>query len=125
MPEGLTITVSEAATSTSSDINEEAVVKISSDLLADLPKAFSVRSVAPNPFNASTTLTFGLPNASEVGLDLYDVAGHRVRRILDQSKYGAGWHRVFIDSKDLASGIYFYEIRSAGERESGKIVVVR
>jgi len=74
------------------------------------PDAPTLTDAFPNPFNPSTTLAFTLPAAGTVRLDVYDVTGRRVRRLLD-GPAAAGRNEVVWDGRDdagraLASGAY-------------------
>ncbi len=67
---------------------------------------------SPNPFNPSTNITFLLPEASNVRLDVYNVIGKRVVTLYDQSLQ-AGMHTVKWNAqdefgRDVGSGTYFY-----------------
>jgi PKD repeat protein len=74
--------------------------------------SFTAATVAPNPLNPATTLTFTTSRAGFARVELYDVAGRLVRTILDERSFAAGIHDVRIDGlgsrgETLASGIYF------------------
>ncbi len=82
----------------------------------------------PNPFRAATTIEFELPAAGRAELRVYDVAGRMVRT-LDREAASAGTHRADWDGRDeagqpVAPGIYFYELRAAGESATRKMVRV-
>jgi hypothetical protein len=84
---------------------------------------------APNPFAASTTLRIGLPTASRVEIQLFDVAGRQVRSDRT-STLAAGWREVTFDAHDgdgrvLPSGVYFYRITAAGTTITRKMVIAR
>jgi len=91
--------------------------------------AFTVRPNFPNPFSARTDLNLGLPSASEVSLEVFDIAGRRVlSRSLGQLK--KGWQRIAFDATDaggspLASGVYFYRVNSGGKSITNKMVIAR
>ncbi len=83
----------------------------------------------PNPFSASTALRIGLPHASDVRLEVFDVAGRRVAS-RDLPRMAAGWQHVTFDGRDarghaLASGVYFGRITAAGETQTMKMVIQR
>ncbi len=59
----------------------------------DIPRTFSLHPPYPNPFNASTTVRFGLPSADRVRLEVFDVIGRHVATLVDKD-YSAGWHTV-------------------------------
>jgi hypothetical protein len=78
----------------------------------------------PNPFNASTQITFSLAHPGDVSLVLYDFLGRRSAVLADEY-YSAGNHEVRFDASTLASGIYFYSIRSKYFTETKKLVLVK
>ena len=91
--------------------------------------ALTVLQNRPNPFSTSATFDLGLPLASEVSVEVYDVAGRRVAtRALGTRPLG--WQSVTLDGNDntgkpLASGVYFYRISAAGQTLTRKMVIAR
>jgi hypothetical protein len=83
----------------------------------------------PNPFAGTTEFEIGLPAASEVALEVYDVAGRRVRA-QTLPRQAAGWQRVGFDGRDgagkpLASGVYFCRVTASGTTVTRKMVIAR
>jgi hypothetical protein len=78
----------------------------------------------PNPFNPTTTIEFALPYSGHTSLIVYDVTGREVARLLDQ-QLAAGPYHVNFEARSLASGLYFYSLRSAGFTETKKMVLIR
>lgn len=76
----------------------------------NMPLKFELWQNFPNPFNPSTTITFGLPEASKVRLEVYDILGQRVALLINSDELAAGTHRISFDGSGLPSGIYFYKI---------------
>jgi len=68
----------------------------------------------PNPFNPRTKLEFEIPNAAHVSLRVFDTRGRLVRTVVDAS-LAEGTHAFDFDGERLSSGIYFMELRVAGE----------
>lgn len=81
-----------------------------SDLLP-LPSAFHVSSY-PNPFNATLTITFDLPNAGNVTSTLYNSLGQKLDVLTDRV-YTAGTHKFEFDGTLHSSGSYFIRIEAA------------
>lgn len=97
--------------------------------LSLVPQALAVLPNSPNPFRGSTAFRFGMPNAGEVKLELYDASGRRVTS-RDLGLFPGGWSNVVLDGRDdvgrlLASGVYFCRITAAGETQTKKVVVQR
>jgi len=65
----------------------------------------------PNPFNPKTTIEFSIDERAHVKLFLYDVRGSQSAAIRDEIME-AGEYRVGIDLSDLASGSYFYVLKT-------------
>lgn len=79
---------------------------------------YALAQNAPNPFSADTRLSYTLPQAARVEIDVYDVAGHRVRALLREDE-GAGPHNAVWNGLDDAgtpapSGLYFCRLRAVG-----------
>jgi hypothetical protein len=68
----------------------------------------------PNPFNPSTTIAFSLKDAGNVNLTIYDVAGRRVRNLVDEHRdrgvYKITWDGMNDSGSRVASGVYFYKM---------------
>ncbi|MFH1734960.1 MAG: C25 family cysteine peptidase [bacterium] len=92
--------------------------------LAPIPDRFSMAPAYPNPFNPTTTLSFALPEAARVTLDVFDISGRTVATLVDGYR-DAGYHDVTFDATGLASGIYFYRLQSASITEIGKMILMK
>ncbi|MEZ4648590.1 MAG: S8 family serine peptidase [Candidatus Eisenbacteria bacterium] len=84
---------------------------------------------APNPFRDETTLRFQIPSADEVHLDVFDVGGRRVRRLVSGT-LEAGVHTVKWDGRDdrgtsVASGLYFYRLSHGNDYVTGRALRMR
>ena len=84
-----------------------------------LPERIVLHQNMPNPFNAGTVIYFELPREAKVHLEIYDILGRLVRRLVEGS-YGGGVHLVRWDGRDgagseVASGVYIVRLE-AGER---------
>jgi hypothetical protein len=93
----------------------------------DLPAAFTVSQNYPNPFNPATTIEYSLPRRAPVTVDIYNVLGQRVRRLVDEIQ-SAGRHRVVWNGTDengkpVSTGLYFYKV-TAGERITSRKMVL-
>ena len=87
-------------------------------------------SVSPNPLNPDAVLTFHTEKAGAASVDLFDVKGRLVRRVLVQGDIPAGDHDVRIDGRNdngekLASGIYYFRVRASGDQTTGQLAVLK
>ncbi len=83
----------------------------------------------PNPFNPSTVITFTLPRAQTITLEVFDVGGRRVATIAS-GPYQPGSHDIHWDGRDargtdVASGVYFYRLRVGGEAITKKMILLK
>ncbi|MBD3233863.1 MAG: T9SS type A sorting domain-containing protein, partial [candidate division Zixibacteria bacterium] len=67
-----------------------------------------------NPFNATTTITYQLPEASSVNLAIYNLSGQKVAALEDGFR-NAGEYSVTWDASNYSSGVYFYKLEVGGE----------
>jgi hypothetical protein len=91
---------------------------------ASLPTRLALHPAHPNPFNPTTTLSFDLPNASDVHLEVFDVLGRRVA-VLVEGQMPAGSHEVSWDASGVASGVYFARLSADGAAVSRKVVLLK
>jgi Secretion system C-terminal sorting domain len=93
--------------------------------LVALPSAFAMHTAYPNPFNAMTTLTLQLPEASVVSLVVYNTLGQEVASLVN-SQLQAGSHDVVFDASGMASGLYFVRMEVPGQiSQMQKIVLMK
>jgi len=79
--------------------------------ISELPEKIILNQNYPNPFNSSTTISYQLPDYSEIALKIYDLKGREVKTLVNQEQ-PAGTYEVNLDGSDLASGIYIYRLIS-------------
>ncbi|MFZ2325033.1 MAG: choice-of-anchor J domain-containing protein [Ignavibacteriaceae bacterium] len=78
----------------------------------------------PNPFNPSTTINYQLSQDSYVTLKIYDVLGNEVKTIINENK-PAGNYNIDFNASALASGVYFYELRTNDFVSSKKMILMK
>ncbi len=83
----------------------------------------------PNPFHADTRIAFDLTHECAVELAIFNVAGQRVRTLVDGFQT-AGRHTSRWDGRDdngnvVGSGVYLYEMRTEGSARAGRMLLVR
>lgn len=71
-------------------------------------------TLAPNPFNPATTVTFSLPRAGWLQLDVHDLQGRRVERVT-LGPHAAGPGHATWQPRGLASGVYHLALIQDGE----------
>ena len=71
---------------------------------------YSLEQNYPNPFNPKTTISFKLPQAGKVHINVYDILGRDVITLVDKEMQ-PGKYTVEFDGKNLPSGVYFYKLQ--------------
>jgi len=94
-----------------------------------IPSRLALLGAYPNPFNPSTTIAFELPLALFVRLEIFDLQGRLVRRLVD-GHLPAGSHGIVWDGRDrngrtVGSGVYLYRFDAGGLEETRKIMLVK
>jgi hypothetical protein len=97
----------------------------------------------PNPFNPSTTIRFSIPRMSNVTLKVFDVLGNEIKTLINEEKpagsyeveFNAVSHSGLSGISDLpsgisakggyASGIYFYQLRTADFVQTKKMMLIK
>lgn len=104
-----------------------------------LPENFYLFQNYPNPFNPATKIRFIIPaltpslsRGERVTLKVYDIIGNAIATLVDEEKE-AGSYEVEFSARggqesgnwNLASGIYFYQLKSGNFLESKKMILLR
>ena len=86
-------------------------------------------AVQPNPFNPVTEIRFELATQSRVDLEILDLRGRRVRRLLSETRsagpHSARWDGLDAGGRAVASGTYVWRLRADGRQFTGKMSLVR
>jgi hypothetical protein len=86
------------------------VLPIEQENIAKVEK-FNLEQNFPNPFNPVTQIKFSLSETNQTTLIIYDVVGRKVKTLID-NRMTAGEYAVDFNASRLASGTYFYVLRS-------------
>jgi hypothetical protein len=88
------------------------------------PKSFALSQNYPNPFNANTNIEFELKKGSNIELAVYDITGAKVATLLKGHR-DAGRHQISWDAGALASGVYYYTLRTNGLEQTKKMTLLK
>ncbi len=97
-------------------------LKLDPDAL--ITKSFILNPAYPNPFNATTTLSYTLPRRMDVELSVWDATGRKIS-VLDRGRRGGGEYRLHWRAEGLSSGVYFIKLKSGGREDIRKVSLVR
>ena len=80
--------------------------------------------ILPNPFRTSTRVSFSLPAAASVTLEVFDVSGRVVATLLSRANLAAGPHQVEFRRPALPSGLYLSRLQAGPEVVTRKMLVL-
>ncbi|MHB1687965.1 MAG: T9SS type A sorting domain-containing protein [Ignavibacteriaceae bacterium] len=89
-----------------------------------IPKTYALEQNYPNPFNPTTIIKYDLPKAGQVTLKVYDILGREVATLYNGNQL-AGTYNVSFDASQLASGVYFYQLKSGDYVSIKKMVLLK
>ena len=98
-------------------------------IAGNIPNGLVLFPNSPNPFNATTEIRYALPIDCEVKLTIYDIAGRKVRELVDNHQ-NAGCKSAIWDGRDsygnsVASGVYIYRLDAAGEVFTKRMLMIK
>jgi len=117
-----------AADQYAQEVYIEITEKTNSDINA-LPTHFELAQNFPNPFNPSTEVHFALPHSCQVSLEIFNIAGQKVTTLVNQP-LDAGYHSVVWNGcessgNQVASGIYFYRLKTDDFQQTKKMMLLK
>ncbi|MDX9857550.1 MAG: carboxypeptidase regulatory-like domain-containing protein [candidate division Zixibacteria bacterium] len=94
-----------------------------------LPVVVELAQNYPNPCNPTTTIRFGLPSPGEVRIDIINILGQVVKRLV-RADMPAGYHDVEWNGRNdgggaVASGVYFYRLIAGKTTLSKKMILLK
>jgi hypothetical protein len=98
-------------------------VDIKNDL-NNLPSEFTLYQNYPNPFNPSTNISFTIPKTTFVTVKIFDCLGKEIK-VLANTYFNPGIHKLIFEAKNLPSGIYIYRIMSGNNSLAKRMVVLK
>jgi hypothetical protein len=85
--------------------------------------------VSPSPTSGATAVTFDLPEAADVRIEVYDAGGRLVRRIADGHRAAGVVHTQWDGEDELgrpvASGTYLVRVVAGERAEVQRVSVIR
>ena len=114
-------------------VNDEDIVNLPTGVLTQAdsgtPTKYQLFQNYPNPFNNETLIKYQTSQPGNVEIVIYDVLGKEVKTLIDENK-DAGTHQIIWDARDnsgneVASGVYFYEMRAGTYIETKKLLLMK
>ena len=95
----------------------------------EAPKVTKLNKNYPNPFNPETTISYSVKNAGHVSINIFNIKGQRINTLVNESKsagnYSVVWKGLDNNNKKVASGIYFYRMKSGNYTSTKKMILMK
>jgi len=109
-------------------VTPDMVTAVEEERAQALPRSLALRNY-PNPFNASTVLSFQLPADGQARLEIYNSLGQQIVLLLDDhmtsGSYEFKWDGRNLQGRDSSSGVYFAKLTTASGLITRKILLAR
>lgn len=92
---------------------------------SEVPSEAYLTENYPNPFNASTSLEYGLSTRRSVSIDVFDVLGRHVATLVEGRERPPGRYTVRWDAFGHPSGEYYVVFRAGSFRRVRSVVLVK
>jgi hypothetical protein len=90
----------------------------------DLPSEFNISDIYPNPFNASTTISYSIPNLSDIKVSVFNILGQEIITLFNSEQL-PGFHTITWDAGDISSGFYIIRLENNTGIISKKVLLVK
>jgi len=116
-------------------VNTSSTLALSSELTGLVPLNYSLSQNFPNPFNPTTSITFGIPETHQKNqqvrtlLQVFNLEGQLIKTLvngeLPVGYHCIGWDGVDENNQRVSSGIYFYTLRIGEYTKTRKMVLTK
>ncbi len=83
----------------------------------------------PNPFNPETTIRFSVKEAGPVSVEIYNLKGQLVKRLVNEEKtageHSVVWNGTDNNNRPVSSGVYFYRMNAGKYSSSKKMIMMK
>jgi flagellar hook assembly protein FlgD len=95
----------------------------------NIPFVTNLEGNYPNPFNPTTTIKYSLIENSKVELTIYNLKGQKVKQLI-KNQLSTGQHSVVWNGRDennkqVASGVYFYKLKTENYEKIKKMILIK
>ena len=88
------------------------------------PLKFAIEAVYPNPFNATTLISYALPTPGFARLVVFDITGREIS-VLQEGELNAGRYTSEINAQEWSSGVYLVQLQTSSEVKTVKVMCVK
>ncbi len=84
---------------------------------------FKLQQNYPNPFNPLTTISYSIPKDDLVNLKIYNLLGQELAVLVNEFQK-AGIYSVNFNARELASGFYFYTLKTGNLTATRRMLLI-
>ncbi len=112
------------------EVNTNGITSLEADPLTDgLLTEFALEQNYPNPFNPETNIKFDIPKESNVKLEIFNIAGQKIRTIINTKLSPGTYHYSWTGRKDngklVSAGLYIYRLVANNYISSKKLLLLK
>jgi hypothetical protein len=122
-PRTAILTISGGGLSVEVEFTQDGVTDIAGNM-NEPPTEYMLQQNYPNPFNPTTTISFSLPEATNVILEIYNSSGQKIETLMN-TKLHAGNHSVKWNAGRISSGIYFCRLKTNTFQDIKKMILAK
>lgn len=89
-----------------------------------IPAEFEVSQNYPNPFNPTTTISYSIPERTNVQLIIFNLLGQTVKTLFNK-EHLPGKYNFEVDASNFSSGTYFYRLSTDKNVETKKMILLK
>ncbi|RJP67961.1 MAG: T9SS C-terminal target domain-containing protein [Ignavibacteriales bacterium] len=89
-----------------------------------IPNKYNLTQNYPNPFNPTTTISFSIPERTNVTLKIFDMLGREVRTLINGSRE-AGNYNISFEASDFSTGLYVYSLTAGNFTATKKMMLLK
>ena len=94
-----------------------------------LPSEFILKQNYPNPFNPTTSISFSVPIADIVQLNIYDILGNKITTLMNDyispGNYNLKWNGKDFRGEEASGGVYLYQLKSSTFNKTQKMIFIK
>jgi hypothetical protein len=126
LPEGYVISGGNWQSSQAEDTVRFNLVPVSAVIYGQniVPQDVYLKQNYPNPFNPSTQIEYGLAEAGQIKLTVYNLLGQLMAVLVD-ARQNAGVHRITWQPVQLAAGVYLYRLETDEGQFTRKLILLK
>ena len=94
------------------------------ELPENLPTEFLLSNNYPNPFNPTTNINYSIPVSGNISLKVYNILGQEIATLFEGYKQ-PGNYEVTFNGAGLASGVYFYQLKTENFVKIKKLMLLK